>query len=361
MITQTETDLAKTTQQPPYSPAASETRLVSMSLESQMFMPTTTEEAIKFCEQAAQTDFVPPHFKGKGFAVFLAWQMGAQVGLDFYASIQNIAVINGRPTIWGDAALAVIKNHPHFLRMTETYTGSIEKGDMVAICIIWTKTDADPIKRTFSIADAIRAKLWEKAGPWQQYPQRMLMYRARGFAMRDSIPGALKGLSVREEVIDLPPEDYEDITNKPPKKLLGNEAMREATGADSANTTEASATQKASAAKTVQGMVDNVNGKLQDIPDSLQDQPRRNEEVDTHIDPVTGEVTSLASSPEYFEKLKREMEYALDPAELISISDKAAKAGLTSTQRDELKKIYILTQKRHADEKLARDKKGTAK
>jgi hypothetical protein len=56
----------------------------------------------------------------------------------------------------------------------------------------------------FSVADAVRAGLWGKSGPWTQYPKRMLQLRARGFALRDAFPDVLKGLVTAEEAQDYP-------------------------------------------------------------------------------------------------------------------------------------------------------------
>jgi hypothetical protein len=52
------------------------------------------------------------------------------------------------------------------------------------------------------VADAKRAGVWGKAGPWTQYPKRMLGIRARSFALRDVFPDVLGGLDIREEVED---------------------------------------------------------------------------------------------------------------------------------------------------------------
>ena len=41
-------------------------------------------------------------------AIFTAIQMGLEVGLTPMAALQNIAVINGRPSIWGDAQLSIV-------------------------------------------------------------------------------------------------------------------------------------------------------------------------------------------------------------------------------------------------------------
>ena len=63
-----------------------------------------------------------------------------------------------------------------------------------------------PIIRTFSIAEARKARLLGKSGPWQDYRGRMLQMRARGFALRDGFADVLKGLNIREEVEDIPKE-----------------------------------------------------------------------------------------------------------------------------------------------------------
>ena len=58
------------------------------------------------------------------------------------------------------------------------------------------------------IGDARRANLGLKTGrnggstPWITSPLRMLKFRARGFALRDTFPDALKGFRQAEEVMD---------------------------------------------------------------------------------------------------------------------------------------------------------------
>jgi len=68
-----------------------------------------------------------------------------------------------------------------------------------AICQVLRSGRSEPITRTFSIEDAKRAGLWQKPGPWTDYPDRMLMMRARAFALRDAFPDVLMGLYLREE------------------------------------------------------------------------------------------------------------------------------------------------------------------
>jgi len=69
---------------------------------------------------------------------------------------------------------------------------------------VFVRRGEPPQRRTFSVADAKKAGLWGKQGPWQQYPDRMLQLRARGFAVRDVFPDALRGLVTIEEAQDAP-------------------------------------------------------------------------------------------------------------------------------------------------------------
>ena len=74
---------------------------------------------------------------------------------------------------------------------------------MTAICEIKRKYQSWATF-TFSIADAKRARLTNKPGPWQDYPSRMLKMRARGFALRDTFADMLGGLITTEEAKDYP-------------------------------------------------------------------------------------------------------------------------------------------------------------
>lgn len=162
----------------------------------------TMSDAMQFAAMVAKSDFAPKDFKGKPESCLLAIQHGAEIGLSPMQSLQNIACINGRPAIWGDAALALCLANPVCDGIHETIEG--DGDNMVAVCKTSRRgKDANVVGR-FSVADAKRAGLWGKSGPWTQYPRRMLQLRARGFALRDAFPDVLKGLVTAEEAQDYP-------------------------------------------------------------------------------------------------------------------------------------------------------------
>jgi hypothetical protein len=162
----------------------------------------TIADAMAFGEMLAKSDFAPKDFRGKPESCVLAMQHGAELGLSPMQSIQSIAVVNGRPSIYGDTAKAVCLAAPVCEWITETVEGD---GDtMTAVCVAKRRGNPEPTESRFSVADAKKAQLWGKSGPWTQYARRMLQMRARGFALRDAFPDVLRGLITAEEAQDYP-------------------------------------------------------------------------------------------------------------------------------------------------------------
>ena len=129
---------------------------------------------------------------------------GAKLGLDPLAAVQGIAVVNGRPTLWGDQLAAAVKGSSVYGGERVEYFG---QGDDAGVRFtVWRKGHEDePTVETFAVRDAKRAGLWGKTGPWTQYPRQMLFNRARAFAYRHAFPDALMGMRFREEEEDAAP------------------------------------------------------------------------------------------------------------------------------------------------------------
>jgi hypothetical protein len=160
------------------------------------------DDAFRFAKMVAASDFAPKDFKGKPESCLLAIQHGSEVGLSPMQSLQSIAVINGRPTIWGDAALALVQASPVCEYVREYVEG--DGDNLTAVCEAKRRGYPAPTVSRFSMADAKRAGLAGKTGPWSQYPARMLALRARGFALRNAFADALRGLITAEEAQDYP-------------------------------------------------------------------------------------------------------------------------------------------------------------
>lgn len=158
---------------------------------------------------------------------------GLEVGLTPMAALQSIAVVNGRPTIWGDGAIGLVRGSGLLEWMDETFHGSKEGDDAFrAVCVVKRAGEPKPVQYAFSVADAKRAGLWGKQGPWQQYPKRMLQMRARAFALRDTFADVLRGLAIKEEAEDFHLKTVSDEQGEPPAPPAVDASQENAAGAD---------------------------------------------------------------------------------------------------------------------------------
>ena len=163
--------------------------------------PSNFTELMTFAQMAAKSRMVPAAMQGKPEDIMLAIQMGSELGLAPMQAIQNVAVINGRPAVWGDALIGLCRASPQCEDVQERMEG---EGDTLAAICVAKRRGASPVTARFAVADAKKAGLWGKQGPWQQYPARMLQLRARGFALRDAFPDVLRGIISAEEARDMP-------------------------------------------------------------------------------------------------------------------------------------------------------------
>jgi hypothetical protein len=176
------------------------------------FIPTSIDDAMKLADTLSRSSMVPKAYQGKPEDILVATIWGKEIGLATMQALQNIAVINGKPSVYGDAMMALVQASPVCDGVEESLE---DEGtpNPVAICVAKRKGRA-PVTVRFSVEDAKRAGLWGKQGPWQAYPKRMLQMRARGFALRDAYPDVLKGLISIEEA-----QDYPEETKRPPKDI----------------------------------------------------------------------------------------------------------------------------------------------
>lgn len=187
--------------------------------------PQSFEDLQRMANMMLSTGMLPQGCDNLPKAILLVTK-AFELGIPFSQVSSGMMIVRNKPAVWGDTALGLVTRSPECAGLEETIEGDGEK--MIATCrVVRVKLCVDgqyariPTVRTFSVEDAKAAKLWKKAGPWTDYPKRMLSMRARAFAIRDSFPDLLNGLSFAEEVIDYP-EDAKtteatraaDITHK---------------------------------------------------------------------------------------------------------------------------------------------------
>ena len=184
----------------------------------------------RFAQMVLASELAPTAYKKGSTAqqvanVCVALQYGLELGLSPMQSLQGVAVINGKPTVYGDALLGLC----YASGLVEEFEVNVAgTGDTRgAVCTVKRKGVENQIVRAFTIADAKRAKLWGRAGPWTQYPERMLEMRARGFALRDAFADVLRGVISAEEAQDYPTEEARDaqssVVEEEPRIMIVDE------------------------------------------------------------------------------------------------------------------------------------------
>jgi hypothetical protein len=195
-------------------------------------VPTDIDQVWRIAQMVHKSGLAPRDLETSE-KISIAILHGSEIGLPPMTSLQRIAVINGRPAVWGDAVPGIALSTGLVEDWYEAITG--DGDNMVAMCRVKRKGIKTAAERTFSVTDAKRANLWDTRArvtrrkrdgstyetandsPWYRYPKRMLQMRAR-VAFRDLFADALGGLYIAEE-LDTPPAEMKDVT--PPRAAKG--------------------------------------------------------------------------------------------------------------------------------------------
>lgn len=230
---------------------------LTLKEDNSLLSPKNFEHAYRMANMICQSALVPKAYFNKPQDVLIAMEMGRALNLSPLSAVQNIAVINGRPSLYGDGVLAVCSGHREFEDIKENRIMGQDGKICGYECSVKRKGRTE-VNRKFTIEDAKTANLWGKQGPWTSYPERMLQMRARGFALRDSFADALGGVRIAEEVMD-----YEiDITpNK--QKFDIKEVLKDVINKNKSIIIEASTEQNQTDTLNSRKVSDDINNSSQ--------------------------------------------------------------------------------------------------
>ena len=106
--------------------------------------PSSLAEAMEFAGMMSKSSIVPKDYQNNPGNILVAIQWGMEIGLQPLQSMQSIAVINGRPSIWGDAMLALVRSSGLLEAINEEVT------DSKAVCTIKRRGEQEVV-REFSM------------------------------------------------------------------------------------------------------------------------------------------------------------------------------------------------------------------
>jgi hypothetical protein len=169
-------------------------------------VPEGMKEAWDICERAATSSLVPAQFRGRPQDLFVAMIAALGVGLrNWFGALGNIAVINGKPSFFGDLPLGLVLSRASITKHVVKWHGKPYDDDFgVTVSMQRRMPNGTTIdaEETYTVADAKLAGLWGRRGkegqptPWITSPKRMLLFRARSFVQRDLAADVTQGMGI---------------------------------------------------------------------------------------------------------------------------------------------------------------------
>jgi hypothetical protein len=156
--------------------------------------PQTAEEAYRLSTHLAKSDLCPKSFGQNPANVFAAIMMGAEIGVGPMQAMANIAVVNGRASMWGELVSGLIWGSGICEKLEDKVTG---KGDDLAVTVTTKRKGVAEYSYTFSWEDAKLAGLTAK-DTYQKYRKDMLYWKALGRVSKRYWADVLKGITIRE-------------------------------------------------------------------------------------------------------------------------------------------------------------------
>jgi hypothetical protein len=215
--------------------------------EVMAIMPRSIEEASRYANGLCIANIVPDAFREGGkrdgapnqMLVMMGVLKAMEIGVPPQTGLAGLLPINGRFSVWGDLAAALVQRTGQVAKQQVIELGagnfdpSAQIGDWPPAfgyrVLYWRSGQEDPYVGEFTVRDAQRAGLWNNARrqPWILYPKRMLFNRARAFALRDGFSDGLSGLTIAEEVMDTLPPAVDERGSSPRTALLIDDAKEE--------------------------------------------------------------------------------------------------------------------------------------
>jgi hypothetical protein len=176
--------------------------------------PASLDQLVFIAKLYQDSGLAPSSFK-TWQQIAVAMSMCMEVGRPVATGLQDMAVINGRVGIYGDAALAIIRGSGLLEYIKEEETGEPFTDKWTFTCKVKRKGEDERIGK-WTWAQSIRAGFdnpqkreggTATTSPWLRFTEQMMKFKARNFVLRDTFGDILKGIRTKEELLDIETEE----------------------------------------------------------------------------------------------------------------------------------------------------------
>ena len=268
---------------------------------------------IKTAQFLSQSQMIPANFRGKPADILLAFNISNNVGFDPFTVMQNMDVIQGKPSWSSKILIALINSCGRYTSLKYKFGNDLNLGGMTCYAYATEKATGEEI-----VGPTISMKMAQDEGwltkngsKWKTMPEVMIRYRAASFFARLNCPEVLFGMYTSDEQYEISggdtngvpsPDgtDYLDLTSQESTQTPGPapQSSQETQESDLADKKEKM--QIFSTAKTLFG--DRANDK---VKESLRKINMTNTNVMTHenVKYVLADLKALSAKEKLEEKL----------------------------------------------------------
>lgn len=251
-------------------------------------VPKDFDELNRFAELVNRAGLSPKSFDTPA-KVAIGILTNMELGRPIITGLQDLAIINGKCGIYGDASLAMVtasglmdKDYP-----IEEETGTPFADDWTFIFKVKRKGGSEKIGK-WTWAESKRAGFDnpmqrdgkpDRYSPWRRFTRRMMQWKARNYVLRDTFGDILKGMKTVEDLHDM--DGVVDLTETTNGKFEKPEAIEDL------------------ASKILETGESETKNQLESkLPFNLEGLPSRDETIDKNKDTVDENDKKIAAKKE---------------------------------------------------------------
>jgi hypothetical protein len=171
------------------------------------------DHAQRVAVMLAKSQLIPEAYRGKPENCMIALEMANRIGASPMAVMQNLHIIQGRPSWSSPFIIASLNTCGRFHPLKFRQVGEKDSDSYGYEAYTKTKAGEEEVIGPAVTWAMIKAEGWlgKSGSKWKTMPELMFRYRAAAFFGRLYAPDILMGMQTAEEVIDITPEVPEPV------------------------------------------------------------------------------------------------------------------------------------------------------
>ena len=179
--------------------------LSTASYETAIMNPKAMNHLVKIAKTLSNSSILPAQYRGNIANCFVACEMAARMDVSPLFVMQNLHVIEGRPSWSSAACIALINGCGLFKDVRFNMVGEMgtpSRGCYISATRVGTGEHVQGTTVTLQLA-IDEGWMERKGSKWKTMPEQMLKYRAAAFFARIECPNVLMGFMLDDESRDI--------------------------------------------------------------------------------------------------------------------------------------------------------------